>query len=58
MNKEKIINDIEDIINSDKECFYNVVCDIKSGHFDFPPEVIYEQLDLLFDEIKRKIEEN
>jgi hypothetical protein len=53
--KQKIIDDIENIINEDKDNFYGVVLNIKSGHFDFPPEVIIECLDLLFEEIKEKI---
>jgi hypothetical protein len=53
--KQKIIDDIENIINEDKDYFYLVVLDIKSGHFDFPPEYIFELLDLLFEEIKEKI---
>ncbi len=50
-----VIADIENIINENKDGFYGVVLDIKSGHFDFPPEYIYEMLDLLFEEIKQKI---
>jgi hypothetical protein len=53
--KQKIIDDIENIINEDKDHFYGVVLNIKSGHFDYPPEYIYELLDLLFEEIKEKI---
>lgn len=53
--KQKIIDDIENIINEDKDDFYRVVLDIKSGHFDFPPEYIFQLLDLLFEEIKEKI---
>lgn len=53
--KQKIIDDIENIINEDKDNFYCVVLDIKSGHFDFPPEYIFELLDLLFEEIKEKV---
>ena len=53
--KQKIIDDIENIINENKDNFHLVVLDIKSGHFDFPPEYIFELLDLLFEEIKEKI---
>ena len=53
--KQKIIDDIENIINEDKDHFYGVVLNIISGHFDYPPEYIYEMLDLLFEEIKQKI---
>lgn len=58
MNKElkqKIIDEIENTINEDNDSFYGVVLDIKSGHFDFPPECIFEQLDLLFEELKERI---
>jgi hypothetical protein len=51
----EIINDIQNIINENRDSFYNIALDIKSGHFDFPPECIYEYLDLLFEEIKQKI---
>jgi hypothetical protein len=55
LKKEKIIIDIQNIIDMNKDSIYLVCCDIKSGHFDFPPEVIIECLDLLFEEIKEKI---
>lgn len=55
VEKEKVIDIVEDIINQDKDHFYSICCDIKSGHFDYPPEVIYEYLDLLFEEIKENI---
>lgn len=58
MNKElkqKIIDEIENTINENKDSFYGVVSDIKSGHFDFPPECILVQLDLLFEELKERI---
>lgn len=51
----EIIDDIENIINENKDNFHGVVLNIKSGHFDYPPEYIYEMLDLLFEEIKQKI---
>lgn len=51
----EIINDIENIINENKDIFHLVVLDIKSGNPDFPPESIYECLDLLFEDIKEKI---
>ncbi|CAM3528755.1 hypothetical protein [Arcobacter aquimarinus] len=53
--KQRIIDEIENIINQDKDCFYRVVLDIKSGHFDFPPECILVQLDFLFEELKEMI---
>lgn len=53
--KQKIIDEIEDTINEDKDNFYGVVLNIKDGHFDFPPECIFEQLDLLFEELKERI---
>ena len=52
--KQKIIVDIKDIINEDKDHFYRVILDIKDGNFDFPPDYIFELLDLLFEEIKEK----
>lgn len=56
MNKSEIISDIERIIEDNKDTFYRVVLDIKSGHFDFPPEVIMNCMDCLFEEIKTHIE--
>jgi hypothetical protein len=55
IEKEKVIDIVEDIINMDKDHFYRLCCDIENGHYDFPPEVIYEHLDLLFEEIKENI---
>lgn len=55
IEKEKVIDIVEDIINQDKDHFYSICCDIKSGYVDFPPEIIYEYLDLLFEEIKENI---
>lgn len=51
----EVVKIVESVIDENKDSFYAVVCDIKSGHFDFPPEYIFELLDLLFEEIKTKI---
>lgn len=51
----EIIDDIENIINENKDIFHLVVLDIKSGNPDFSSESIYECLDLLFEDIKEKI---
>lgn len=59
MATQEEINDIkkivEETINENKETLYNVVLDIKSGHFDFPPEAIYECLDILAKEIETNL---
>ena len=55
-NKKNVFAEIENTINENKDSFYGVVLDIKSGHFDFPPECILVQLDLLLEEMKEKLE--
>lgn len=51
MNKTEIISEVEQLIEENKDTFYRIVLDIKSGHFDFPPEVIMESLGILGGEI-------
>ena len=50
-----VIKIVESEINEHKNTFYLSVMDIKSGHFDFPPEIVFEMLDILFQDIKQKI---
>lgn len=51
MNKTEIISEVEQLIEENKDTFYRIVLDIKSGHSDFPPEVIMESLGILGGEI-------
>lgn len=51
----EVVKIVESVIDENKDSFYNAVCDIKSGHVDFPCELIISMLDFLFEEIKTKI---
>ena len=51
MNKTEIISEVEQLIEENKDTFYRIVLDIKSGQFDFPPQVIMESLGILGGEI-------
>ena len=51
----EIIDDIENIINEHKDIIYKAVFAIENGCFVHPPEVIYDYLDLFFQQIEEKI---
>jgi hypothetical protein len=55
IEKEKVIDIVEGTINENKDSFCRLCYNINNYCDEFPPEVIYEYLDLLFEEIKENI---
>ena len=56
IKKSEAIQVVSTTIEESKDTIYNLVKDIKSGHFDFSSENILEALDILLEDIKNGIE--